>query len=59
MGVIYVYNDEIHKADAGFEEPAESFFGKTLDINASVEITIEDGQNIYIPKPAKFKIEQK
>lgn len=58
MGAIYVYSDEIHKTDAGFEEPAESFFGKTLDINASVEITIEDGQNIYIPKPGKFKLEQ-
>ena len=58
MGAIYVYSDEVHKTDAGFEEPAETFFGKTLDINASAEITIEDGQYIYIPKPGKFKLEQ-
>lgn len=58
MGAIYVYSDEIHKTDAGFEEPVESFFGKTLDINTSTDITIEEGQNIYIPKPGKFKLEQ-
>jgi len=57
MNAVYVYSDEIHKTEEGFEEPAESFFGKTVDINKSVEVTIDDGQNVYIPEPGKFKFE--
>lgn len=54
-----IYSDEIHKTEAGWEEPAETLFVKLVDAGATVDFTITDGQYIKIVEPAKFKIEQK
>lgn len=59
MGQFNIYSDETHKTDEGWEEPAESFFVKVVDVGATVDFTIADGQYIKIVAPDKFKIEQK
>lgn len=59
MDQFNIYSDEIHKTEEGWEEPAESFFVKLIDVNASESFTIEDGQYIKVVEPGKWKIEQK
>ena len=59
MDQFNIYSDEIHKTEEGWEEPAEGVFVKLIDVGASEDFTIEDGQYIKIVEPAKFKIEQK
>ncbi len=59
MDQFSIYSDEIHKTDDGWEEPAESVFVKVIDVGATEDITIEDGQYIKIVEPGKFRIEQK
>ncbi len=59
MDQFNIYSDETHKTEEGWEEPAESFFVKLIDVNASESFTIEDGQYIKVVEPGKWKIEQK
>lgn len=59
MDQFNIYSDETHKTEEGWEEPAESIFVKLIDVGASEDFTIEDGQYIKIVEPGKFKIEQK
>lgn len=59
MDQFNIYSDEIHKTEEGWEEPAESVFVKLIDVGATEDFTIEDGQYIKIVEPGKFKIEQK
>ena len=59
MDQFSIYSDEIHKTDDGWEEPAESVFVKVIDVGATEDFTIEDGQYIKIVEPGKFRIEQK
>ena len=59
MDQFNIYSDEIHKTEEGWEEPAEGVFVKLIDVGASEDFTIEEGQYIKIVEPAKFKIEQK
>lgn len=58
MSQLNVYSDEIVKNDAGWDEVAESFFNKVLDVNNSETITVEEGQHIEIAEPSHFKFEQ-
>ena len=57
MSQFNVYSDEIVVNDSGWEEVAESFYVKVLDVGASDTFTIEDGQFIEIHEPAKFVLE--
>lgn len=59
MDQFNIYSDEIHKTEEGWEEPAEGVFVKLIDVGATEDFTIEDGQYIKIVEPGKFKIEQK
>lgn len=59
MDQFSIYSDEIHKTDDEWEEPAESVFVKVIDVGATEDFTIEDGQYIKIVEPGKFRIEQK
>lgn len=58
MSQFNVYSDEIVKNDSGWEEVAESFYVKVLDVDASDTFTIADGQHIEIQEPAKFTLEK-
>ena len=58
MSQINVYSDEIQKTEEGWDEPAEAFFVKLLDVNKSETVTIEEGQHVEIAEPANFKFEQ-
>ena len=58
MSQFNIYSDEIVVNDAGWEEVAEAFYVKVLNVGASDTFTIEDGQFIEIHEPAKFAIEQ-
>lgn len=57
MSQINVYSGEIIVNDSGWEEVAESFYVKVLDVGASDTFSIEDGQFIEIHEPAKFTLE--
>lgn len=59
MNQFNIYSDETHITDEGWEEPAEGIFVKLMDVGATEDFTIEDGQYIKIVEPGKFKIEQK
>lgn len=59
MDQFNIYSDETHKTEEGWEEPAESFFVKLIDVNASETFIIEDDQYIKVVEPGKWKIEQK
>ena len=58
MSAIYVYSDEKHKNDAGWEEAAESFEAKVLDVNKSAEISVGEKQHIEIIAPYLFLLEK-
>lgn len=58
MSQLNVYSDEIAKNDAGWEEPAETYFANLVDVNSSVTVTIKEGQHIEIAEPSNFKFEQ-
>ena len=58
MSQFNVYSDEIVKNDDGWDEVAESFFNKVIDVNKSETITVEEGQHIEIAEPSHFKLEQ-
>lgn len=55
---INIYSNETHKTEEGWEEPAETFFVKLLDVDVSENITIENGQHIEITENSKIKFEQ-
>ncbi len=57
MSQFNVYSDEIVVNDSGWEEVAESFYVKVLDVGASDTFSFEDGQFIEIHEPAKFTLE--
>lgn len=57
MDQINVCSEEVHTTDEGWEEPAEIFYVKLLDVGASDAFTIADGQYIEIHEPAKFVLE--
>ena len=57
MSQINVYSDKTHKNEEGWEEPAETFYVKLLDVNASDSFSIKEGQYIYIAEPSRFKLE--
>lgn len=57
MNQVNVYSDEIHITTAGWEEPAEVFDVKLIDVGKSATITVEDGQHIELAEPAKFQFE--
>ena len=59
MDQFNIYSDETHKTEEGWEEPDESVFVKLIDVGATEDFTIADGQYIKIVEPGKFKIEQK
>lgn len=59
MNQFNIYSDETHITDEGWEEPAEGIFVKLMDVGATEEFTIKDGQYIKIVEPGKFRIEQK
>ena len=58
MSQFNVYSDEIVTNDSGWDEVAESFYVKVLDVGASDTFTIADGQFIEIHEPAKFTLEK-
>lgn len=58
MSQLNVYSDEIVKNDDGWDEVAESFFNKVIDVNKSETVTVEEGQHIEIAEPSQFKFEQ-
>ena len=58
MSQLNVYSDEIVKNDDGWDEVAESFYNKVIDVNKSETITFEEGQHIEIAEPSRFKFEQ-
>lgn len=58
MSQLNVYSDEIVKNDAGWDEVAEAFFNKVIDVNNSEIITVKEGQHIEIAEPSHFKFEQ-
>ena len=58
MSQLNVYSDEIVKNDDGWDEVAESFFNKVIDVNKSETVTVEEGQHIDIAEPSQFKFEQ-
>lgn len=53
-----IYSDEIHVTEFGWEEPAVSVFVKLVEVGATVEFSIEDGQYIEIAEPTKLLIEK-
>lgn len=57
MDQFNVYSDEMVVNDSGWEEYAEVFYVKVLDVGASDTFTIADGQFIEIHEPAKFTLE--
>lgn len=57
MSQFNVYSDATHITTGGWEEPAETPYGKLLDTNASDTLSIEDGYYIYIAEPSRFKLE--
>lgn len=59
MNQFNIYSDETHITDEGWEEPAKGVFVKLMDVGATEDFTIEDGQYIKIVEPGKFKIVQK
>lgn len=58
MDQINVYSDQIKKSEDGWEEPAEVYVVKMIDVNKSEMITVENGQHIEIAEPAHLKFEQ-
>lgn len=59
MNQFNIYSDETHITDEGWEEPAEGIFVKLMDVGATEDFTIKDGQYIKIVEPGKYRIEQK
>lgn len=59
MDQFNIYSDETRKTEEGWEEPAEGFFVKLIDVGATEDFSIADGQYIKIVEPGKFKIERK
>ena len=59
MSQLNVYSDETVINEDGWEEVAESYFNKIIDVNKSDTITIEEGQHIEIAEPSQFKFEKK
>ena len=57
MNQFNVYGDEIHVTEEGWEEPAETFYVKVLDIGKSDTVTIGENQYIEIHEPGNFKLE--
>lgn len=57
MNQFNVYSDEVRIVD-GWEEVAEVFFSKVLDVGISDTFTIKDGQYIDIQGPGKFILER-
>ncbi len=58
MDQINVYSDQIKKSEDGWDEPAEVYVVKMIDVNKSEVITVENGQHIEIAEPAHLKFEQ-
>lgn len=56
MNQFSVYSDEVHVVD-GWEEFAETYYVKVLDVGESDTFTIEDGQCIEIHEPGRFQLE--
>ena len=59
MGQFNVCSKETHVTEDGWEEPAEIFYVKALDVDESDTVTIENDQYIEIHEPAKFTLESK
>lgn len=57
MSQLNVYSDEIVVNEAGWEEPAETFYIKLLDVGQSDTVTVADGSFIEIHEPASFTFE--
>lgn len=57
MSQLNVYSDEIVVNEAGWEEPAETFYVKLLDVGQSDTVTVADGSFIEIHEPASFTFE--
>ena len=58
MSQINVYSDELSKTEEGWEEPAEVFSVKLLDVSKSDYIEVKEGQHIEIAEPSNFKLEK-
>lgn len=56
MGQFNVYSEKLAVNDAGWQEPAEVFYMKLLDVGASDTVTIGEGQIIEIHEPDKFTL---
>ncbi len=59
MNQFNIYSIETHITEDGWEEPAEVFFVKLIDVGESKTVTIEDGQYIEIHEPAVFSLKSK
>ncbi|MBO5213993.1 MAG: hypothetical protein J6B86_04425 [Clostridia bacterium] len=58
MSQVNVYSNSIHITSEGWEEPAETFDVKLIDVNKSDTITIEEGQHIEIAEPSTFEFKK-
>ena len=54
MSALMIYIDKINTNEDGIEEPVGEQEGKVLDIGESANITVHDGEVIYIQEPAMF-----
>ncbi len=58
MSQVNVYSDETHITEEGWEEIAETFDCKLIDVGNSDTITVSTGQHIEIAEPSVFEFEQ-
>lgn len=58
MSQFNVCSEELRVTDAGWEEPAETFYCIPLDVGQSDTVKIEEGQIIEIHEPDKFTLKE-
>lgn len=58
MDQFNVYGDTPTVNEDGWEELADTFYVKVLDVGASDTVTIGEGQIIEIHEPGKYKLEK-
>ncbi len=58
MSQLNVYSCEIYVNEDGWEEPADCYYVKILDVGNSDTVSIPEGYYIHIDEPAKFTFEQ-
>lgn len=58
MSQLNVYSDDTYVNEDGWEEPADCYYVKLLDVGISDTVCIPEGYYIHIDEPSRFTFEQ-